>query len=87
LRGRLLVSDYSFKNWFWASGHWPQLSPEHRAVIVLKVIEDLQYQEIAKTLNISVGTVMSRLFYGVLCELRKKLHGWGRIRQQPNPLG
>ena len=45
-----------------------QLSPEHRVVIVLKVMEDLQYQEIAKTLNVSVGTVMSRLFYG-----RKKL--------------
>jgi RNA polymerase sigma-70 factor (ECF subfamily) len=45
-----------------------QLSPEHRAVIVLKVIEDLQYQEIAKILNVSVGTVMSRLFYA-----RKKL--------------
>jgi RNA polymerase sigma factor (sigma-70 family) len=45
-----------------------QLSPEHRVVIVLKAMEDLQYQEIAKTLNVSVGTVMSRLFYG-----RKKL--------------
>ncbi len=45
-----------------------QLSPEQRDVIVLKVIEDLHYQEIAKTLNVSVGTVMSRLFYG-----RKKL--------------
>jgi RNA polymerase sigma-70 factor (ECF subfamily) len=45
-----------------------QLSPEHRAVVVLKVIEDLRYQDIAKTLNVSIGTVMSRLFYG-----RKKL--------------
>src|SRR6202040_2748466 len=45
-----------------------QLSPEHRTVIVLKEIEDLQYQEIAEVLNVSVGTVMSRLFYG-----RKKL--------------
>jgi RNA polymerase sigma-70 factor (ECF subfamily) len=45
-----------------------QLSPEHRAVIVLKEIEDLQYHEIAEILGISVGTVMSRLFYG-----RKKL--------------
>jgi RNA polymerase sigma-70 factor (ECF subfamily) len=45
-----------------------QLSPEHRVVIVLKEIEDLQYQEIAEVLNVSVGTVMSRLFYG-----RKKL--------------
>jgi RNA polymerase sigma-70 factor, ECF subfamily len=45
-----------------------QLTPEHRAVIVLKEIEDLQYREIAEILNVSVGTVMSRLFYG-----RKKL--------------
>lgn len=44
------------------------LTPEHRAVIVLKEIEDLQYYEIAEILGISVGTVMSRLFYG-----RKKL--------------
>jgi RNA polymerase sigma-70 factor (ECF subfamily) len=45
-----------------------QLSPEHRAVIVLKELEDLQYHEIAEVLNLSMGTVMSRLFYG-----RKKL--------------
>jgi RNA polymerase sigma-70 factor, ECF subfamily len=45
-----------------------QLSPEHRAVIVLKEIEDLQYQEIAEILHLSIGTVMSRLFYA-----RKKL--------------
>lgn len=45
-----------------------QLSPEHRAVIILKEIEDLQYQEIAEILNLSMGTVMSRLFYA-----RKKL--------------
>ena len=38
-----------------------QLTPEHRAVIVLKEIEDLQYHEIAEILGISVGTVMSRL--------------------------
>ena len=45
-----------------------KLTPEQRAVIVLKEIEDLQYHEIAEILGISVGTVMSRLFYG-----RKKL--------------
>jgi RNA polymerase sigma-70 factor (ECF subfamily) len=45
-----------------------QLTPEHRAVIFLKEIEDLQYHEIAEILGISVGTVMSRLFYA-----RKKL--------------
>jgi RNA polymerase sigma-70 factor (ECF subfamily) len=44
------------------------LSPEHRAVIILKEIEDLTYQEIAQHLGCSLGTVMSRLFYA-----RKKL--------------
>jgi RNA polymerase sigma-70 factor (ECF subfamily) len=44
------------------------LSPEHRAVIVLKEIEDLSYQEIADSVGCSIGTVMSRLFYA-----RKKL--------------
>lgn len=39
------------------------LSPEHRAVIVLKEIEDLSYQEIADSVGCSIGTVMSRLFY------------------------
>ena len=33
-----------------------QLTPESRAVIVLKEIEDLQYQEIAEILNLSTGT-------------------------------
>ena len=40
-----------------------KLSPEHRAVIVMKEIEDLQYSEIAEILGCSLGTVMSRLFY------------------------
>ena len=45
-----------------------KLSPEHRAVIMMKEIEDLQYSEIAEILSCSLGTVMSRLFYA-----RKKL--------------
>jgi RNA polymerase sigma-70 factor, ECF subfamily len=45
-----------------------KLSPEHRAVVVLKEVENLQYHEIAQVLNLSMGTVMSRLFYA-----RKKL--------------
>jgi RNA polymerase sigma-70 factor (ECF subfamily) len=44
------------------------LSAEHRAVIVLKEIEDLSCEEIARHLGCSIGTVMSRLFYA-----RKKL--------------
>jgi len=39
-----------------------KLSPEHRAVILLKEIEGLSYQEIADTVGCAIGTVMSRLF-------------------------
>jgi len=45
-----------------------QLSPEHRAVILMKEMEGMQYHEIAEALECSIGTVMSRLFYA-----RKKL--------------
>ena len=45
-----------------------KLSPEHRTVILLKEMVDLQYHEIAVTVGCSIGTVMSRLFYA-----RKKL--------------
>ena len=45
-----------------------QLSPDHRSVILLKEVDGLSYQEIADTLSITLGTVMSRLFYA-----RKKL--------------
>jgi RNA polymerase sigma-70 factor, ECF subfamily len=39
------------------------LSPDHRAVLVMREWEDLSYEEIADTLNIEIGTVMSRIFY------------------------
>ncbi len=45
-----------------------ELSEEHREVILLKEVQGCQYQEIADILDISIGTVMSRLFYA-----RKKL--------------
>jgi RNA polymerase sigma-70 factor (ECF subfamily) len=37
------------------------LSADQRAVFVLRVFEDLSYKEIAEALEISMGTVMSRL--------------------------
>jgi len=38
------------------------LPPEYKAAFVLRMYEDLSYDEIAKRLKIEVGTVMSRLF-------------------------
>ena len=40
-----------------------QLPPVHRAVIVMKEFECLQYNEIAEILQCSIGTVMSRIYY------------------------
>ena len=40
-----------------------QLSHEHRTVLVLHEFEEMEYKEIAKAMDCSIGTVMSRLFY------------------------
>jgi RNA polymerase sigma-70 factor (ECF subfamily) len=40
-----------------------QMSREHRTVLVLHEFEEMEYKEIAKTMECSIGTVMSRLFY------------------------
>ena len=39
------------------------LSHEHRTVLILHEFEELEYKEIAKRMECSIGTVMSRLFY------------------------
>jgi RNA polymerase sigma-70 factor (ECF subfamily) len=44
------------------------LTPDHKAVIVLRAVEGLSYREISRVLGCSEGTVMSRLHYA-----RKKL--------------
>ena len=40
-----------------------QLSYEHRTVLVLHEFEEMEYKAIAKYMDCSIGTVMSRLFY------------------------
>lgn len=55
-----------------------QLSYEHRTVLVLHEFEELEYKEIAKVMECSIGTVMSRLFYArrkmatLLADLKKE---------------
>ena len=43
------------------------LPPASRSVLVLREYEDLSYREIAETLSIPIGTVMSRLSYARKC--------------------
>lgn len=40
------------------------LPPQFEEVVVLSDIEDMTYKEIAKTLGVPIGTVMSRLYRG-----------------------
>lgn len=40
-----------------------QLSEEHRAIIILREVDGLDYDEISQAVGIPKGTVMSRLFY------------------------
>ncbi len=37
------------------------LAEEHQAVLALRAVQDLSYDEIARALNVPIGTVMSRL--------------------------
>src|SRR5690554_1309992 len=39
------------------------LSPAHREILILREVENLSYQEIADSLDIKIGTVMSRLHH------------------------
>ncbi len=39
------------------------LSENHRAVLVMRELEGLSYEEMAQAMNCSKGTIMSRLFH------------------------
>lgn len=47
-----------------------KLSPEHRIALMMREVDGLSYNEIAKVMNCRRGTVMSRIFYA-----RKNLQG------------
>jgi RNA polymerase sigma-70 factor (ECF subfamily) len=58
-----------------------RLNPKLRTVIVLRYLQDLSYDEIADVLDISVGTVKSRLHLAHNA-LREALGGEGATRQR-----
>lgn len=61
-----------------------RLSPDHRAVLVLKDIDGLMYEEIAAVVGVPVGTVRSRIhrarleLRGLLERAEKRSHADGR---------
>ena len=57
-----------------------KLNAKFRAAVVLRDIEDLSYEEIAAVLDVSLGTVKSRILRGREA-LRKILEG--RLEQEP----
>jgi RNA polymerase sigma-70 factor (ECF subfamily) len=48
------------------------LSENHRAILILREVEGLSYEELSKVLGIRKGTVMSRLFHARL-KMQNKL--------------
>jgi len=49
-----------------------QLAEEHQVVLALRAVQDLSYDEIASTLSVPIGTVMSRLSRA-RAELKRRL--------------
>ena len=47
-----------------------ELSEDHRAVVLMREVQGMSYEEIAESVGCTIGTVMSRLFYA-----RKRLQG------------
>jgi len=65
------------------------LNPRFRAAVVLRDIEDLSYEEIAAVLDISLGTVKSRILRGresLRKMLEKRLEGEPSVQWSPQPL-
>ncbi|MCC6235483.1 MAG: sigma-70 family RNA polymerase sigma factor [Verrucomicrobiales bacterium] len=58
-----------------------RLSEAHRTVLVLHEFERMEYKHIAETLGISIGTVMSRLFYARR-RMATLLAGWKRESEE-----
>lgn len=58
------------------------LPPEQREVFLLVTVEEMTYEDVAKTLGIPMGTVMSRL-YRAREKVRARLSGQDRLKPLP----
>ncbi len=65
------------------------ISPAFRAALVLREIEELSYEEIARILDISMGTVKSRIVRGreaLRCYLANRINPAGGMELVPGPV-
>ena len=62
-RGRFVSGRESDRAWGRLKEALEELTPEHRAVVLLREVEGLSYDEISDVLQCPRGTVMSRLHY------------------------
>lgn len=62
-----------------------RLSEDHRAILVLREMEEHAYEEIAEILEISIGTVRSRLSRA-RAQLKTVLEEMQRAESAPNPI-
>ena len=49
-----------------------KLNPDHKEVLLLRFLEQMSYEQIAKVIDCSIGTVRSRIHYAKIA-LRKKM--------------
>lgn len=55
-----------------------KMDAQHRAILVLRIVEDHSYEEISRILGIPQGTVMSRLSRA-RARLKERMRAWGPL--------
>jgi RNA polymerase sigma factor (sigma-70 family) len=83
-----IISQINVEEWFerkedrqWVANALAQLDGNHREAIILRFFQELSLTEISQVLATPLGTVKSRIHYG-LKHLREKLRGGGDAEKQ-----